>query len=578
MKKLISILLAATVLLSMVACGAPAAETPAATEATTPIATEPAPTEAPAESVKTEVPTPPEMVRYYLDVPATGSITYSGEAITPLKATKTLPTVQAQGGVEPYAEYWFGKPRVSADLSDNPALAYSLSFSNTTSFSAMPEGYDPNALLLWGMDPGLNVDILHEHGFTGKGAVIAYVDQPIPEHEAYDNVKLHNTNNADANSSMHGPAVLSLLAGKDIGTAPEAEVYFYGHSAYYADQTTHAECLYQIIEQNKHLPEGEKITMVGFSDNPDPSEKNLQAFLDALKACEEAGIMVWFCQEYGPATFLPMSDKNNPSNLVKARWWGSGYSPELVYVPESGRTTANMDHTYTYWAEGGLSWTMPYVLGLYAIVLEIDPTLTQDGLRKLIVETAYDVNGMNLINPVGFVAKALQNVGRNDEAQALLDAVAARSKYFYAVVNTASMSSADLSAIHSYLATITDATVLVADAAHFGSSEALYAALQADAVARGGETVGIQIFGTPDMVPAFRVGYKVMMMGGEVDDAGTFLSDLFYGNFENDPARVSYDSFKMMDIRYNMTVEPGLFRILVGAASNDIRLEGEVVI
>ena len=34
----------------------------------------------------------------------------------------------------------------------------------------------------------------------------------------------------------------------------------------------------------------------------------------------------------------------------------------------------------------------------------------------------------------------------------------------------------------------------------------------------------------------------------------------------------------MIDIRYNMTVEPGLFRILVGAASNDIRLEGEVTI
>lgn len=42
--------------------------------------------------------------------------------------------------------------------------------------------------------------------------------------------------------------------------------------------------------------------------------------------------------------------------------------------------------------------------------------------------------------------------------------------------------------------------------------------------------------------------------------------------------RLDYDSFKIMDIRYRMTVEPGLFRILVGAASNDIRLEGEVTI
>ena len=41
---------------------------------------------------------------------------------------------------------------------------------------------------------------------------------------------------------------------------------------------------------------------------------------------------------------------------------------------------------------------------------------------------------------------------------------------------------------------------------------------------------------------------------------------------------LDYDSFKMMDVRYRMTVEPGLFRILVGAASNDIRLGGETVL
>ena len=41
---------------------------------------------------------------------------------------------------------------------------------------------------------------------------------------------------------------------------------------------------------------------------------------------------------------------------------------------------------------------------------------------------------------------------------------------------------------------------------------------------------------------------------------------------------LNYDSFKLMDIRYNWTVEPGKFRILVGAASNDIRLTGEIVL
>lgn len=555
MKKHLSLVLSVALMVStLVGCAAPAApaptDAPAATVATElavtePVVTEPVPTEPiSAEPEEIALTAPKEMVRYYQDLQVSGDIPVRKAPIAPLNVTRALPDVQAQDGIEPYSEYWWGDKRVNADLSDNPALAYSLTFSNDTDFGKMPEGYDAVALLQWGKDPGLNVDILHKHGFTGKGAVIAYVDQPIAEHPAYANVNLHYTNNSDSNDSMHGPSVLSLLAGREIGTAPEAEVYFYGHAGWLADQTTHAECLYQIIEQNKQLPEDEKITMVGFSDVLDPDEKNIEAFQEAVKACEEAGIMVWLCIEYGAASFLPMSNKNNPNSLVKANWWGSGPA-QLVFVPESGRTTANMAHTYTYWAQGGLSWAMPYVLGLYAIVLEIDPTLSQDDLRKLIVETAYEANGMKLINPVGFVAKALQNVGRDEEAQAMLDEVAARTKYLYAVMNTSKMNTADLTAVRDYLATMTDVTVLVVDAAFFQSAEQLYTAMQQDAKERGGEVAGVQIFGTPDLVPSFNLQYKVQMPS-DVDDAGMFLSDLFYGNFDNDPALIS-NGYNVMD-------------------------------
>ncbi len=41
---------------------------------------------------------------------------------------------------------------------------------------------------------------------------------------------------------------------------------------------------------------------------------------------------------------------------------------------------------------------------------------------------------------------------------------------------------------------------------------------------------------------------------------------------------LNYDSFKLMDIHYNWTVEPGKFRVLVGAGSRDIRLEGELTV
>ena len=240
-----------------------------------------------------------------------------------------------------------------------------------------------------------------------------------------------------------------------------------------------------------------------------------------------------------------MSNKNDYHNLVVEQWGGG--NPSLVYVPASGRTTAATmgGAEYIYWSSGGLSWTMPYTLGLYAIAYEIDPTLTQDDLREMIVDTAYDSNGMRIVNPVGFVAAALEGVGRSTEAKALLNAVAARQKYMYALMDTASMSKKDLQVVADYLAGITEATVLVCDTSTFSNAEELYTELQADAAARGGSIVGLQIFGTASMVPAFQVKYKVQMYTG-VDDAGYFMSDLFYGNFNND-AEVIANDYNVMD-------------------------------
>ncbi len=50
------------------------------------------------------------------------------------------------------------------------------------------------------------------------------------------------------------------------------------------------------------------------------------------------------------------------------------------------------------------------------------------------------------------------------------------------------------------------------------------------------------------------------------------------GEIQTVSFRLDRSAFRLMDIHYNWTVEPGLFRILVGAGSRDIRLEGSVTL
>ena len=199
---------------------------------------------------------------------STFSISSQTPVVYPLTTIRQIANFQAVDRFKPFEDYWYSTNRIiDVDLSKEPGFIYTLSIGDKTKFTKMlPQGYSPEKLIEWGKYAGLNVDILHKHGFTGKGAVIAYVDQPIGDkeptyHEQYASCTLHYKNNTNSDESMHGPAVLSLLSGKDIGTAPEAEVYYYSDASWERDQLRQSEVLYQIIEKNKTLPDNKKILL-----------------------------------------------------------------------------------------------------------------------------------------------------------------------------------------------------------------------------------------------------------------------------------------------------------------------------
>lgn len=460
-----------------------------------------------------------------------------------------MTTAYSAKALQPYAEVYFGE---SSDLS-GMSLSSELDLLNTLSFgtrtkwpAALPKQFKPEAILEYGKDPGLSIRKLHQLGYTGKKVNIAYIDQPlIKNHVEYDNVNLnYSTVRLDNpyEGSMHGPSVLSLLSGKNIGVAPDANVYYVGHPAWLLDQTTHAEAIRKIIKTNASLPAEQKIKLIGLSDMADPNEKNVEEMKKAMKEAEAQGIKILDVTTFNlvPLTIDPMMDKNDPSSYKVAKWYEehekSSQLSNLFYVPSSGRTTASggsQDSKETvYWTNGGLSWTVPYIEGVIALGLQIDPTLEMDKAYQYLLESGTPYRKGKMINPEEFVAMV--------EANKPLDTGGNRD-YYYFLYSGNQVSAQDLDAIRNYARKFTGYNIVIRDTHGVNSAAELYGQLQQDSKSRKGTLKGIQIFGSATEVPAFRIQFKILMMNNQVDDAGSFASDFFYSTFNNDKSVISKD-------------------------------------
>lgn len=125
------------------------------------------------------------------------------------------------------------------------------------------------------------------------------------------------------------------------------------------------------------------------------------------------------------------------------------------------------------------------------------------------------------------------------ELTAAQDTPSTCDKFLYAIVNTDIVNTEDLESIYGFLSAHKDAAVIIVDASGFDSVQSLYNAIKEDALHRDGSTVGVQIFGTADMVPAFEISYAgyTQIWTGEfvVEEQEAILTDFFYSNFSNDP-------------------------------------------
>lgn len=334
--------------------------------------------------------------------------------------------------IEPYGDVK-GKDLSKMNLNNQRELLFTLDFDTYTKWPSkdkMPSDFNPKEVLEFGKNPGLNIRKLQDQGYTGKGISIAYVDQPLLEgHNEYKDLDLHyeiiGEKGEYANPSMHGPAVLSLLAGKDIGIVPDAKVYFMGTAACGADQKNEAAAFERIIELNKTLPKEEKIKIIGMSHRVADKDgyylKNSERLRKAQEEAEKQGIMVIDCDTFEDPILLGITadkDPDNYKNYTIAKKYTSDNAKGKLCVPVARTYAAGYrqdESFYQFTQNGGQSWSVPYIVGVIAMGLQVNPELTKEEAMKYLYDSGYNFDGGKIINPEGFIEMVKVNCKKPQE-------------------------------------------------------------------------------------------------------------------------------------------------------------------
>jgi subtilisin family serine protease len=322
--------------------------------------------------------------------------------------------------VKPYQDVRFQNlSKVNASLGES--LIKTFWFNESTRWLEEDKQIAQNILQL-GMNPGLGVRDLHEEGITGKGVTVAIIDQNmLLDHPEFQGkiIKYYDvgTKASPKEGSMHGPAVTSLFVGEQIGTAPDANVYYAAAPSWELDAQYYADALNWLIEENEKLPAGGKIRVVSVSAAPSgegsPFTKNTDAWDTAYQRAMEAGILVLDCTSDRGITAHCYYDLNDPENVSKCIPGVPGFEqyrlPEgRIAIPTSLRTTAEEYNlgkfSYQFTGQGGLSWSVPYLAGVLAMGWQINPDLKSSELLDMLFASAYVTDdNVQVIDPQAFI-------------------------------------------------------------------------------------------------------------------------------------------------------------------------------
>jgi hypothetical protein len=310
-----------------------------------------------------------------------------------------------------------GVSLAALDLRSDAELLARMSFNTATVWpgpSRLPPGFDPQALLQQGKNPGLGVRGLHAGGLDGRGIGLAIIDQPlVRDHREYADrmVRYEELDVEGADPQMHGPAVASIAVGKTCGVAPRAALHYYAVPMWsWRSCGPYREVIESILAHNRGATGDQRIRVISLSLGMFSQWEGYAEWRDALAKAAAQGVLVVTCDrdwlQYGTLQRKESADPDDPTGYMRGRYGGSD---NALYVPAGNRTIAGREgaEAYIYDRIGGMSWAAPYLAGLAALAFQVNPELHPATIIRLWQETATKTDVGPVINPTAFLAAAL---------------------------------------------------------------------------------------------------------------------------------------------------------------------------
>ncbi len=338
-----------------------------------------------------------------------------------------------------------GKDLRTHDLRNAGRILDTLEFNQETLWPTpdrLPEGFDPNALLQEGMNPGLGIQALHAEGITGAGVHVGLIDQPLLlDHPEYAGkiVSYHDTGCGTSMSSMHGPGMASQLVGSRCGTAPGAKLHVVAVPSWKGDADYYARALDRLVTRNREVRKDQKIRVVSVSAQPsgEGSKYINQSLWDrAVQRAQANGILVLDCTWHHGFVSLCWLDPQDRESVKACTPGFRNGNVEVdkvhIHVPSAPRTVAeaSAERPYGYAYDGGgrrssrpmskngYSDTIPYAAGILAMGWQVRPDLTPAQIKEMLFTSAYvHKSGAKVINPTAFI-DLVRNKNDNQRVQA----------------------------------------------------------------------------------------------------------------------------------------------------------------